>query len=249
MKSYSKTLAKASFKELLRDPLTTGLSMIFPMCFILMFLAMPDLSQLDGKISALAFGLPAVLVFSVLTLGLSGTATPMAQLRHDGVLRSIGMTPVTKSQYLWAQIPARLVVIGVEFCFILVIALVAGELALTSPLLLVWALILCALTALSLGLLIGSRTDSPALAGALSGMLAPALAFLCGLFLPLRMMPTAVEYVALGLPYTYVGDMLRHTMVGTPLQYSVVQGSMVCIGWAIAMGALAWLGFRWDAKR
>ncbi|RRD47613.1 ABC transporter permease [Arachnia propionica] len=241
-----RTLSQASFRELLRDPMATGLSMVFPMSFIAMFLVLPDLPQPEGRISALAFGLPAVLIFAVLSLGLSGTAAPMAQLRKDGVLRSLGMTPVTRSQYLWAQIPARLVVIGVEFLLIWVIAALSGSLALTSPALLTWAMVLAVATALTLGLLIGSRSDNPALVGAMAGLLAPGLLFLCGLFLPYRMMPIAVEYVGLCFPYTYVGDMLRHTLVGAQLQYSVIQGSLVCIAWTVVMGLLAWRGFRWD---
>lgn len=248
MKKIFNPLARASLKELIRDPLTTGLGMIFPMAFILMFLVMPDLHQPEGTISALAFGLPAILVFAALTLVLSGTATPMVQLRHEGVLRSIGMTPVTKSQYLWAQVPARLIVICVEFLLILVVALVSETLHITSPMILVWALVLCVVTTVPLGLLLGSRTNSTALVGGLGGLLAPGLAFLCGLFLPLEMMPAAVGYIAQCLPYTYVGDMLRHAMVGTDLQYPVIQGSILCIAWTLVMGILAWKGFRWDAK-
>lgn len=244
-----RALALASFKELVRDPLATGLGMIFPMTFIAMFLFLPDLPEPQGKTSALAFGLPAVLIFSVLSLGLSGTAAPMAQLRKDGVLRSLGMTPVSRSQYLWAQIPARIVVIGVEFCLIWLVALVSGSLAMTAPVILLWAMVLCVTTSLPLGLLIGSRTDNPALVGAMAGILPVSLLFICGLFLPYRMMPAIIENIGLLFPYTYVGDMLRHTLVGMPLQYSLLQGSAVCVTWAVVMAILAWREFRWDTQK
>lgn len=91
-----RALSLASFRELLRDPMTTGLGMVFPMSFIAMFLLLPDLPQPEGRISALAFGLPAILIFASLSLGLTGTAAPIVQLRKDGVLRSLGMTPVTR---------------------------------------------------------------------------------------------------------------------------------------------------------
>lgn len=32
------------------------------------------------------------------------------------------------------------------------------------------------------------------------------------------------------------------------LQYSVLQGSAVCIAWTVIMLLLAWRGFRWDAQ-
>lgn len=243
-----RALSVASFRELLRDPMTTGLGMVFPMSFIAMFLLLPDLPQPEGRISALAFGLPAILIFAALSLGLTGTAAPIAQLRKDGVLRSLGMTPVTRSQYLLAQIPARVLVIGVEFCLIWLIAVISGSLKLTEPAMLLWAMVLCVASTLPLGLLIGSRSDNPGLVGALAGILPAGLLFLCGLFLPYRMMPAVVEYVGLAFPYTYVGDMLRHSLVGAQLQYSVLQGSAVCIVWTAAMGFLAWRWFRWDSQ-
>lgn len=244
-----RALTRASFKELLRDPMATGLAMAFPMSFILMFLVLPDLPQPEGRISALAFGLPAVLIFAVLSLGLSGTAAPMTQLRKDGVLRSLGMTPVTRNQYLLAQLPGRVGIIGVELGLISLIAALTGSLAPGSPMLLGWAMLLCTATALSMGLLIGARSDNPALVGAIGGILAPGLLFLCGIFLPYRMMPSAVEYIGLLIPYTYVGDMLRHALVGTVLEYSVLQGSIVCLVWTAVMGLLAWRTFTWDSAR
>lgn len=244
-----RALTRASFKELVRDPLATGLAMAFPMTFILMFLVLPDLPLPQGRISALAFGLPAVLIFAILSLGLSGTAAPMTQLRKDGVLRSLGMTPVTRNQYLWAQLPGRIVVIGVELGLICALAALTGSLVPGSPLLLGWAMLLCTATALSMGLLIGARSDNTALVGAIGGFLAPGLLFLCGIFLPYRMMPSVVESIGLLFPYTYIGDMLRHALVGTVLEYSVVQGSIVCIVWTTVMGLLAWRVFAWDATR
>lgn len=247
MKQF-RALSIASFKELLRDPLVTGLGILFPLTFVFMFLALPDLPEAGGTISALAFGLPAVLIFSALSLGLSGTAAPMAQLRKDGVLRSLGMTPITRSQYLWAQIPARLAVIAAVFCLIFIIAVVSGALALTTPALLLWATLLCVVTTLPLGLLIGARTDSPGLVGALAGFLPVGLLFLCGLAMPYRLMPSIVETIGLFLPFTYIGDMLRHSLVGTELVHPIIQGSAVSVVWAAVITFLAWRGFRWDTQ-
>ncbi|RLP11137.1 ABC transporter permease [Propionibacterium australiense] len=243
-----RALVRASVRELLRDRMVTGLAMAFPMMFIVMFLFLPDLPQPRGRISALDFGLPAVLIFAVLSLALTGTAAPMAQLRRDGVLRSLGMTPVTRGQYLWAQLPGRLVVIGVETGLICALAALTGS-SHGSPLLLAWAVVLCTASALSMGLLIGARTDNPALVGALSGLLAPGLLFLCGVFLPYRMMPSAVERIGLALPYTYVGDMLRAALAGTALEYPLARGSLVCIAWTVVMGLLAGRIFVWDTAR
>lgn len=243
-------LSKASFWELIRNPLVTGLSIIFPLFFVFMFLVLPDAPLPDGtKISSLAFGLPSVLIFAILTLGLTGTASPMAEMRQQRVLRNLGMTPVSTSQFLWAQLPARVSIILAELVLIYVIATVSGALDLKSPGLLLWATLLCTTASLSLGLLIGSKTSNPALTGAVGALLGPALCFLCGLFLPFKFFPDYVEFIASWFPFTYVGDMMRHGLIGTPLQYPVVLGSAVSIVWTAVMGVLAGRLFTWDNSR
>lgn len=128
------SLTRASFLELIRDPMVTGLAMLFPLAFIGMYLILPDLRITPQlTISALAFGLPSIILLGALALGLTGTAAPMVQHRRDGALRNIGMTPITPAMYLGAQVPARVVVIVAETLLILAIAALTGTLRISDP--------------------------------------------------------------------------------------------------------------------
>ncbi len=243
-------LAKASFWELTRNPFLTGMTVLFPLGFLIMYLLMPDFTLPDGsKVRALTYGLPMILVFAILSVGLIGTASPMTQLRQQRVLRSLGMTPVTRSQFLWAQLPARIVVILAVLVLIVVIAALTGTMDLKSPLLLLWATVLCTASALSLGLLLGTTTANVGLISAASGLLGPALLLLCGLMFPLAFYPDYMEFIASWFPFTYVGDMMRHGLIGTPLRYPVLLGSAVSIVWTAVMGVLAGRLFTWDSSR
>ncbi len=124
--------------------------------------------------------------------------------------------------------------------------MVTGALTLKSPLLLLWATLLCAAVALSRGLLAGARSASPDLVRSVGTLGTVAILFLCGLFVPHAMMLRFVEIVGLALPFTYVGDMMRHGLIGTPLQYSVLVGSIMCLVWAIGATVFAWRRFSWD---
>jgi ABC-type multidrug transport system permease subunit len=243
------SLTRASFLELIRDPMVTGLAMLFPLAFIGMYLILPDLRITPQlTISALAFGLPSIILLGALALGLTGTAAPMVQHRRDGALRNIGMTPITPAMYLGAQVPARVLVIVAETLLILAIAALTGTLRISDPGLFLVAIALCIGTTLSLGIFLGSVSGNPTLVGAMGGMLIPGILFLCGVFMPFRMMPEWVETVAKLLPFTYVGDMLRHTISGVPLSYSLGLGVTICIIWSAAMALLAVKLFRWSER-
>ncbi len=243
-------LSKASFWELVRNPFLTGMTALFPLAFLIMYLLMPDFTLPDGStVRALAYGLPLILVFAILSLGLTGTGAPMTELRQQRVLRSLGMTPVTRSQFLWAQLPARIVVILAVLVLIVVIAALTGTMDLKSPLLLLWATVLCTAATLSLGLLLGATTAKVGLMSAAGGLLGPALLLLCGLWFPLAFFPDYMEFIASWFPFTYVGDMMRHGLIGTPLQYPVLLGSAVSIIWTAVMGVLAGRLFTWDNSK
>lgn len=240
-------LSRASLKELLRNPLTTGLGLLFPMTFILMFFMLPDLPMRNGKtVSALAFGLPAVFLFCALSLGLSGTAAPMAQDRKDGVLRNIGMTPVSKAQYLLAQLPSRVGIIIIELLLIIGVAALSDGFHPGRPWHVLLGLLLAVTCSLSLGLLLGSSSSNPGLVGGVAGFVGPALMFVCGIFLPYRMMPGWVETIGRLLPFTYIADMLRVGITGIDPDYPLFTGVWVSLLWTIVLFVAAFATFRWD---
>ncbi|MBO3130376.1 ABC transporter permease [Dermatophilus congolensis] len=98
------------------------------------------------------------------------------------------------------------------------------------------------------GLLLGARSNNPALIGTLAGFVSPGLLFLCGVFLPYRMMPGWVEAIGLALPFTYIADMLRFGLTGISPSYSFLTGVLVSLVWAVAMFVAAFVIFRWDGR-
>jgi len=242
-------LAWSSWLEMIRDPLVTGMSVVFPLCFLVMFVFMPDLPSADGTVvSAFTFGLPAVLLFAMIVLGLTGTAGPMVTQRKDGILRNVGMTPTSPLTYLLAQVPGRLVV---EMCEVLLIGIIAGatgSLHVTNIPFLLLALGLSMLCTISIGLLLGATSRNASLIGALGGLLAPVLLMVCGVLLPFSIFPDQVEIVARFLPFTYLGDMLRHSLVGLPLDYSPALGACVCLAYGLVMMVVTPLVFRWSSR-
>lgn len=240
----------ASWREMVRTPMTLFLSVLFPLCFVLMFAFLPDVSVSGGStVSGLAFGLPAVLIFAMLSLGVMGTAAPMTVYRQRGVLRVFGCTPVSRLGFILAQVPVRFGVMIAEFVLIFVVGATAGEIdagGLPAALL---TLVLVAAAMLSLGFLLGGLLRSPELLGAIGGILMPVVLFASGVMLPMAMMPDAVRLGAKVLPFTYMGDLLRHQLLGVPAEFPLWLSYTVIVGTTAILVAITARTFRWDEER
>lgn len=240
-------IAKASSLELIRNPLVFGLSVLFPLCFLIMFALLPDLRMSDGTIiSGMAFGLPSILLFTTLSLALTGTAAPIAQMRHDGLLKALGMTPLTPGQFLLGQLPSRVSVSFFVLLTLLLVASLSGVLDVQNWFVLFLSVVMCISTTASFGILLAARSDNPGVMGGVSGMIVPAILFLSGGFLPFSMMPRWVEQISQWLPFTYIIDLTRHSVVGVELNYPLSLGVGISIVWSIACAVLAKLLFVWS---
>ena len=243
-------LTATSRREVLRNPLVLCLSVLFPLCFIAMFAFLPAVPSGGGEpIDALAFGLPAVLLFAITSLGVLGTASLLTLYRRQGVLALLGTTPLRRSTFLLSLMPIRVLVIGAETVLIISVAALAGTLQISSVLLLLAAVAACAAALLAIGFWLGAISRSPELIGALGGALTPLVLFGSGVLLPLAMMPAPVQTIAEFLPFTYMGELLRYAIAGIPMSHPVWLSFLVIVATALLAFALGARSFRWDDRR
>ncbi|KUJ49672.1 hypothetical protein ACZ90_67180 [Streptomyces albus subsp. albus] len=250
-KTAYREMVLASWREIVRTPVNLFLSVLFPLCFVFMFAFLPDVRVADRSvpISGLAFGLPAVLIFATLSLGVLGTAAPLTVYRQRGVLRILGCTPVSRLGFIAAQVPVRLGVVVAEFALIFLTGAVAGEVRLSGLPAALLTLLVVAGCMLSLGFLVGGLLRSPELLGAIGGILMPVVLFASGVMLPMGMMPSAVRLLARGLPFTYMGDLLRHQLLGVPAEHPLWLSYAAIVGATVLLAGLTVHTFRWDEEK
>ncbi len=192
------------------------------------------------------FGIPAVLVLGFTSLAFFGTATPLIQLRRQGTLRLLGLTPVARATFVAAQVPARLGIGLVQLALMMVVARATGHFKLGQ-------LTGCLLTALigllmlfSLGYLLGGLIRSPeAGAGALAAI-NPVVLMFSGVLLPLALLPDVLRTAARALPFTYLGDGLRQQLVGSAGTFSLTVDRLALLVATLVFTALTVRTFRWD---
>jgi ABC-2 type transport system permease protein len=193
------------------------------------------------------FFVPGILAMALLQLGLFGTAQPIVQLREQGVLRRLNVTPLRRSTILSSQVALRLTIGLVQVVVIVAIAVGVFKVPLSGnwPQLLVFV-VLGALVFVALGYVIAAFVGNQESAGAIASILSFPMIYLSGLFFPIETLPSFLQRLALLFPVTYLGDALRQTMVGAnPLNSLAVNGA-VLLAWLVVSLALAVRFFKWD---
>ena len=191
------------------------------------------------------FGVPGVLIMALASLGLFGTAAPLIKLRERGTLRLLRTTPLRPMTFLLGQVPARLVVALLQT---VAIALLAIALGYTTVSMLPAVVVSCGLAVLlffALGFFLGGIVRRSETFSGVSGGLLPIVLMISGVLIPASALPRQVARVASVSPLTYLGDVIRHDLISTPLEHSRAISYVVVAAVTGALLALASVTFSW----
>jgi ABC transporter DrrB family efflux protein len=191
--------------------------------------------------------IPGLIGLNLLGAGLWGIGFNLVQMRLRNTLRRLMVTPMRRSEYLFAFMLSRLVLVVPEAAVIVgfghfVFGVpVRGE---ALPLLLL-LVVLSAMAFMSLGLLVGSRARSVEVVSGLMNLVMLPMWLLSGSFFSSERFPEVMQPLVRALPLTQVNDGLREILshgggIGAAagsLAYLVVF-TVCCFGLAIRL-------FRW----
>lgn len=168
-----------------------------------------DLS--NGGTGRANYYLPAVLAAFIMTNGVLGTSGIAAEFRRKGMLKRLMSTPLSRVQWILANMLTQTLLALMLASIMILIAVVAFKTQLPSAVS-VGVLALGALCFTGLGMLIaGTLKDPHAITGASNAIAFPMM-FLSGAFWPVDMMPEYMQHIAYIFPLTYFVDALNSTM-------------------------------------
>lgn len=248
MSAYG-ALSKAAYKASVRDATTVFFTFAFPLVFLLVFGLIFQGRQVDDTgWNYIDYIAPGVLSWGVANAALFGIAFTLMQWRSDDILRLIRMTPAP----LWSVIASRYVVaqvIGVLQAVLFIgVALLpvfglhlAGRWPLALPI-----LVLGVTAFLALGLIVGSRTNTPEAVAAVANCIVVPMAFISGSFLPLDLMPGWLQGISEALPLRYVNDGIAVAIAGRGdmTDYGIACAALV--GFTVVFGVIGARTFRWS---
>ena len=200
-------------KEILRDPLTLGFGLGFPL--VLIFL----LSAIQAHVPVSLFEIesltPGITVFGLSFLTLFA-ATLIAKDRESAFLQRLYTTPLSAADFILGY-ALPLLPIAVLQCVICYIAAAFLGLRLTVTVLYaVLGLLPAAVLFIGLGLLCGSALGVKQVGGLCGALLTNLTAWLSGVWFDLELVGGAFRRIAYGLPFVHAVEMERAILRGDP---------------------------------
>jgi ABC-2 type transport system permease protein len=163
--------------------------------------------------SFIDFFLPGVIALTTMTTTIFWMVSVMTRYRTNGIFKKLTTTPITRHEWLAAQILWQLTVVFISVFVIMLVGIMFFDMHLTiTPLAIVVILLSSALFS-SIGMVIARFIRDEESASTAANLITFPMMFLSGIFFNLAMMPPFLQTIAKVLPLYYVGEALRNTMV------------------------------------
>ena len=198
--------------------------------------------------SFLQFTITGLIGFSLLNLGLYGTAAPLLTSKQTGAFRHYGLTPMPKGILILAHVTVRVVMALIQVVLLTCAAMLFADLKVVQPLWLLTATLLGAAALVSLGYLVGGAIKSLGLGIAIVFALNFYTLLFGQTFADLRGVPVLQSMIYLN-PLTYASDLFRHAFIGpADCLLPAPIDAVALIGWTLAFSALSLRTFTFEYR-
>lgn len=242
--SAFRELALANWRELVRDPSGLFLMIGFPLVMFGLMLLF-GLSADGVRTDLVRMMLPFTLFLFYSLLGFYTLGYQTVQLRRNGTLRLLGLTPLRRLTYIAAQLPPRLAIALGQLLLLAAAGALFGLFSVRQLPGLLFGSLLGILLFFSLAYFVGGIFRIPEAAVSVPMALLPIIMVSAGMF-PLETVPRWLAAIGRYSPFTYWFDLINHSLLGSPLQHPLWLSISVLVGTTAAMTALTALTFRWD---
>lgn len=234
-----------------RDPSVLFFSLLFPALLLTVLgLVMPWADQpydtgdpLLAAVTAITGYTPIVLSLAVATVALSTFPAVVATYRQRGVLRRLSTTPVGPARLLLAQVTVNLVALALAALLAVGSGLAVLGISLPEqPGTVVLAFVLAVLSAFAVGSVVAALAPTAAAANGWGMTLYFVSLFFAGVWLPLPLMPDAVQTIAAYTPLGAATQAMTAAWVGQPFPAADL---LVMAAWAVVGVPVAIRTFRW----
>ena len=188
--------------------------------------------------------IPGLIGFSALTSPMFALVNISSTYRRDKVFKLLSLTPLTKTEWLLSKIIWYMGTTLVSF----ILMTAVGTYAFGAHISLTWGIALFLALGpfffVSLGMLVGTVSNTPEAASVVGNLVTFPMMFLSGTFFPVSSMPTYLQGVAHVLPLYYMIDGLNDVMIYGNYGPALLDAALLVVI-SIITFALAVRFFRW----
>ena len=239
------TFANRNTKEILRDPLTLGFGLGFPLVLILL------LSAIQANVPVSLFEIqqlaPGITVFGLSFMTLF-SATLIAKDRGSSLLQRLYTTPLTPIDFILGYtLPIVPFAVGQSIiCYI--VAILLGLEITVNILFAVFLVVPISVLFIALGLLCGSILTDKQVGGICGALLTNLSAWLSGTWFDLELVGGVFKRIAYALPFVHAVELERAVLAGNYAE--IFPHLWYVLGYALAALAIAvWLFLRQMKKQ
>lgn len=212
----------------------------------------PRLLTMDEKavqshpLRSVDFYMPGMLGVALLWLGVFGTAQPVISQRTTQVYRRIGITPISKTAMLTAEVSWRVTMGLLQTATFLLVGYVGFQVGVKDWLPFVGAVLLGTFVFVSMGYVIVGLARSAESGAAIGQLIQLPMMMLSGSIMSADLLPKFFKPIVTAMPLTYLSDLLRQTMVGMTPMYPMAVDFAVLGAWFVGLSLLAVRLWRWE---
>ena len=190
--------------------------------------------------------IPGILGMNMMYSALWGVGYVVVRYRQAGYLKRLKATPLTKFEFLSAQVMSRLMVTLSASTIVFVGTNVVLDYKMVGS---IWLLVLIALigalSMITMGLAIASRTESKEFADGLLNALTFPMLLLSEVWFSLEGSPDWVQWIAATLPLTHMLDAARAVMLDDAGLLEIAPNLAVLLGFCVVGMGLSTRLFKW----
>jgi ABC-2 type transport system permease protein len=159
------------------------------------------------------FLIPGLIGFSALTSPMFALVNITSEYKRDKVFKLLSLTPLTKTEGLLSKIVLYVLLTVASFLLMSFTGIIEFGAHVTFSWAVLPFLVVGPFLFVSLGMLVGTATNSPESAAVVGNLITFPMMFLSGTFFPVNQMPTYLQQIAHVLPLFYVIDGLNDIMI------------------------------------
>jgi ABC-2 type transport system permease protein len=193
------------------------------------------------------FLIPGIISMSIMQMGIFGVAFGFVSLKKRGILRTLSVTPLKASDFIFAQVFTRVTVLMLQMCLMVGVGILFLDLHFIGDLTSMVVLgLLGAIVFLAIGFALAGITRSEDQVAPLANLISVPMLLLSGIFFSRSNLPSALQAVTEIFPLTFLADGMRGVAIeGMALVQIFPQLLGLGIWCVIAVFAAVKL-FRWE---
>lgn len=200
----------------------------------------PGLTTFDYTFSGL-------LGFTIIGLGIFGPVNTFPELKKQGVLRRLHVSPIRVWQYFLANVISNSIIGLLSVAIMFVAAVEFFGFHMNGNYLTLAAIVVIGIwTIFGIGLAIGGWAKNQNQAAPLANIIVFPLMFLTGVFFPTYLMPTWLQNISTYLPLTPIINGIRMVITEHASLITIDHQLGLIAIWAVIIYAIAFRIFRWE---